>query len=544
MPEDVFGIVGSVLAGAFRVEAPVAEGGFGVVYRAHHTGFRAPVALKCLKIPEQLGPAQQRIFLGQFRAEAELMFRLSASISNIVRPLHVDAFVTTTGRFVPFIALEWLDGQTLDAIAAQRRGDRMAPLGLPELYELLSPVAGALDRAHHFNSEGGVLSIVHCDLKPENIIVARVAGEQIVKVLDFGIAKARSVASQAAGRVSGAPPETGPFTPAYGAPEQWLPKRYGQTGPWTDVWGLALSMVEVLAGHLVIDGDRGAMMATVLDPERRPTPREEGVQVSPAVEAVFARALALDPADRYARVGEFWRELGRALAERVSEPRPGPVPEVVIPDLDVRPSSNHMRSSARVSAVPSAELELEFDLPAASAPLELDAEQLADARRSVPARGYPTPERVALATPAPPSLPVLPAAAASSEPRVELGSDPRVARSVPAARLASPRPAAPSLAPPELRTPAPTARVSEDPAAEPPLPGAARGRLGALLGRQLWPALTLLSASVLVTVADQLYAAEQGRVFTLGPLRAVWLSGLLMMAGLLALVYRFFPRAR
>jgi hypothetical protein len=88
------------------------------------------------------------------------------------------------------------------------------------------------------------------------------------------------------------------------------------------------------------------------------------------------------------------------------------------------------------------------------------------------------------------------------------------------------------------------ARNSEDPAAESTAATGVGGRLDALLGRRIWPALSLLSASVLVTVADQLYAADQGRVFTLGPLRAVWLSGLLMMAGLLALVYRFFPRAR
>ncbi|HEY6557137.1 MAG TPA: serine/threonine-protein kinase [Polyangiaceae bacterium] len=548
MPEDVFGIVGSVLAGAFRVEAPVAEGGFGVVYRAYHTGFRAPVALKCLKIPEQLGPAQQRIFLGQFRAEAELLFRLSASISNIVRPLHVDAFVSTAGRFVPFIALEWLDGQTLDAIAAERREHTQALL-LPELFELLTPVAQALDRAHRFQGADGEVSIVHCDLKPENIIVARVAGEQIVKVLDFGIAKARSVASQAAGRVSGAPLEPGPFTPAYGAPEQWLPKRFGETGPWTDVWGLALSMVEALSGHLVIDGDRSAMMATVLDPERRPTPRQEGVEVSAAVEAVFLRALALDPKDRFARVTEFWRELALALQSR-SERAARPAPEAVIPDLEVRPSGSHVRSSVRVSAPPAEAMELEFDLPSAAVALELDAEQLADARRSIPGlSGYPSPERVPLASPAPPApSPTSPAAPervsseprvqVSSEPRVQVSSEPRIARSVPVgARLASPRPAA-SLAGPELASPLPAPQASRAPAG-PAVVQRGLTRLQALFGQHTWPALALLGASVLVTLADQRYAAENSRVFTLGPLRAVWLAGLLMVAGLVALVYRF-----
>ena len=551
MPEDVFGIVGSVVAGAFKVEAPVAEGGFGVVYRAHHTGFRALVALKCLKIPEQLAPAQQRIFLGQFRAEAELMFRLSASISNIVRPLHVDAFVSTAGRFVPFIALEWLDGQTLGAIVLERRSEHQKPFGLAELVELLTPVARALDRAHHFKSADGVLSIVHCDLKPENIIVARVAGEEVVKVLDFGIAKAKSVASEAAGRVSGGSLETGPFTPAYGAPEQWLPKRFGQTGPWTDVWGLALSMVEVLAGRLIIDGDRAAMMATVIDPERRPTPRQEGVPVSEAVEAVFARALALDPRQRYPRVGDFWSDLQQALQggapARVRSSRPAPL----IPDLDVSVPPTGAGSAARISAAPPQEMELEFDLPAAGIPLELDAEQLADARRSYPAHSdLPSSGRVRLAESRQSAAPTASAPArAPSEPRVELVNERAPApppSPPPPARLPSPRPAmhaAVTVGTPELE------RVSRRPA--PAGSNGARGiswserlaPLETLFRERVWPGVALLVASVLVTLADQMYAAEQGHVFTLGPLRAVWLAGLLMLAGVAALAYRFFPRS-
>ena len=124
MAEDVFGIVGSVIAGAYQVESVEAEGGFGVVYRAHHSGFRAPVALKCLKIPQQLGAAHQAEFLEQFRAEAELLFRLSASIPTVVRPLHVDAVTMPDGTFMPFMALEWLEGDTLEAIVEQPQSGR------------------------------------------------------------------------------------------------------------------------------------------------------------------------------------------------------------------------------------------------------------------------------------------------------------------------------------------------------------------------------------------------------------------------------------
>src|SRR4051812_14104738 len=114
MADDVFGIVGTVIAGAYHVESVVAEGGFGVMYRAHHGGFRAPVALKLLKVPPQ-SLEQQREFLELFHAEAELLFRLSASLPSVVRPLHVDA-LSTGGRLVPYLVLEWLEGQTLEAL--------------------------------------------------------------------------------------------------------------------------------------------------------------------------------------------------------------------------------------------------------------------------------------------------------------------------------------------------------------------------------------------------------------------------------------------
>ncbi len=312
MAEDVFGIVGSVIAGAYHVEAVVAEGGFGVVYRAHHGGFRAPVALKLLKVPPQ-SSEQQSEFLELFRAEAELSFRLAASIPTVVRPLHVDAMTSYDGRFVPYLVLEWLEGMTLDELIRQRERDGAMPLALKRLVQMLTPVARALERAHNFSGPEGRVSIVHRDLKPENIFIAEVAGEQVVKVLDFGIAKMKSAASQVAGRVSqgGAVPTA--FTPAYGAPEQWVPKQLGQTGPWTDVWGLALCLVEALSGKPAIDGEPQEMMAIALDPRRRPTPRTLGVYLPEAAEAVFARALALDPRERQSDAGAFWNELLESL---------------------------------------------------------------------------------------------------------------------------------------------------------------------------------------------------------------------------------------
>jgi serine/threonine protein kinase len=371
MTDDVFGIVGSVIAGAYHVESVVAEGGFGVVYRAYQGGSRAPVALKLLKVPQQ-SFEQRAEFLELFRAEAELVFRLSASVSTLVRPLHVDAFQASDGRFVPYIVMEWLEGLTLDALIKQRNRAGQPPVALRKLVRLLTPVARALERAQNFTALEGAISVVHRDLKPEHIFIAQVAGEEVVKILDFGIGKVQSVASQVTGRMSQDTNGTMTFTPAYGAPEQWAPRDYGQTGPWTDVWGLALCIVETLAARPLIEGDPAAMMGITLDPARRPTPRSEGVEVSDAVEAVFARALALDPRARQRDAGLFWNELTAALqapeGERAriaardvrSEDSRGP--RIELAERSSRPPMSAPRVSSANPAVESAlDMDLEFD---------------------------------------------------------------------------------------------------------------------------------------------------------------------------------------
>src|SRR5687768_1076238 len=341
MAEDVFGIVGSLQAAVFRVERVVAEGGFGVVYRAHHEGFKAAVALKCLKIPGQFTPEQRQAFLQKFQEEGEVLFRLSALIPSVVRPLHVGTLETSNHPFVPFIALEWLDGESLDSVIERRRRAGKPPLDLGRVTRMMGPVARALECAHKFPGPSGAqLSILHRDLKPENLFLAKVHGQETLKILDFGIGKVRSAATQMVGRVSAEQGGLAAFTPAYGAPEQWLPKRYGQTGPWTDVWGFALCAVEALTAKAPFDGDAPAVMGACINEAERPTPLTLGVKLPDRAEAAFRKALAVDPVDRFHDIGAFWDEIEAASGHATprltmrsamgdsapppSEPAPGP----------------------------------------------------------------------------------------------------------------------------------------------------------------------------------------------------------------------------
>jgi serine/threonine-protein kinase len=319
MHSDPFGWVGHTVAGKFRVEAIVAEGGFGVVYRALHVGFDARVALKCLKLPARLQGAERDRFLEAFLAEGRLLHQLSRATAGIVQALDVGAAVSPSGVWTPYLALEWLEGVPLDAELAARARRGLPGRSLPEAVALLDSAARALALAH---DQG----VAHRDLKPGNLFVAEIGGKRVCKVLDFGIAKVVADLSNLARALQ----ETGgaiqAFTPQYGAPEQF-DRKYGATGPWTDVFAFALVVVEVMTGRPALDGaDTTQLFVSSMRPDRRPTPRASGVTVSDATEAIFVRALAVDPGARPASMGAFWAVLvEEAVRAPVTAGAAGPV---------------------------------------------------------------------------------------------------------------------------------------------------------------------------------------------------------------------------
>ncbi|MET0791967.1 MAG: hypothetical protein ABW061_10645 [Polyangiaceae bacterium] len=563
MAEDVFGIVGTLIAGAYHVEGVVAEGGFGVVYRARTGDAGDPVALKLLQVP-RLNTEQQAEFSNLLRAEAERLLRLSANLSAVVRPLRVEAFRTSDGRFVPFLVLEWLDGQAFAALIRQRNEAGLSAVPLRKLVRLLTPVARALEHAHHFNDHEGARSIVHGDLKPGNLFVAQVAGEEAVKVLGFGTSAVKGALS----RMSQGRNGVTTFTLAYGAPEQWAPQQYGPIGPWTDVWGLALCLVELIAARPLIAGDPATMMGIALDSQRRPTPRSEGVDVADAVEAVFARALALEPRARQRDVGSFWNELVAALQGPEIEPRP-------------RPSGSPPRVRPSPAAQRALALDLEFDPLSAPAPAPVHASSVSGSHY-VPDLEL-APRRASGAQvlqPAPVSQPMaldLDDASQDSGPALDLdlpADEPVLRRTVSSQRLPAVRepsssgpisgvmstrssnPALESSASQPLRAvrasvPPEAARHSPPPrtpsmASIPPPSSDAGAPLDAgfvvkveldlpeerSLLRRLRAAMASLLGAVLVALVDPIYAAATGEVLKILGLRLSLLAGALLLLAL------------
>ncbi|MFO0551516.1 MAG: bifunctional serine/threonine-protein kinase/formylglycine-generating enzyme family protein [Polyangiaceae bacterium] len=318
---DPLGLTGTVIQGRYAVGAAVGEGGAAIVYRGEHVSAGVPVAIKFLVVMAQASEADRPLIMEEFVREGRLVAELSTRTSAIVQPRDLGVLERPGEPPLPYLVLEWLEGRTLDEMLVAETNARKPPRPLVEAVQMLEPIAGALAIAHEQN-------VAHRDVKPENLFVvadpaglpgspstSAAAGVRI-KLLDFGIAKVMQR------RISGLH-QTGTlptaFTPHYGAPEQFS-RTYGETGPWTDVFAMALVILEVMqGGRRAFEGDDYMELARQsCDEDRRPTPRTLKHVVSDEVEAVFERALAVQPSHRYPDMGLFWAALLGALDPRAA----------------------------------------------------------------------------------------------------------------------------------------------------------------------------------------------------------------------------------
>ncbi len=308
---DPFELVGTIIAGKYEVVEVVARTALSVVYRAIHRVWQRPVAIKAFTAPT-LSEAARRQLLASFVEEGRLLMNLSERCAAICQARDVSSLTTARGEWVPYTVLEWLDGECLEVVMLRERAEGVRPRTLAEVLELLNPIAEALAIAH----ERG---IVHRDVKPGNVFILRAGnGSLPSKLLDFGVAKvvrgAGLPAATTSGPVTVTPTATESFTPSYAAPEQFS-SAFGTTGPWTDVYALALILVELLTGREALEGaEFGSLALQSCNPEVRPTARALGAVVSDEVEAVLACALAVQPEERFENARALWNALRTAVA--------------------------------------------------------------------------------------------------------------------------------------------------------------------------------------------------------------------------------------
>ncbi len=260
------------------------------VFRAEDTTTGQQVAVKILQ------PWVDRQLATRFEREVE--FLASFSHPNVVRCLGTGH--TEGGR--PYLAMELLQGQTLGDIVAQD-----GPVQPEELSEYLTQAASALDAAH---KQG----IIHRDINPYNIMLSeRPGGRTVVKLLDFGLAKALEQANPKAGELTGAGTTLG--TAAYMSPEQ---ARGNPVDARSDVYSLGATLYEALTGELPYAGR--SEIQTILAHANQPVPDfPAGWWENPraaGVEAVVKAALAKSPEDRPQSAGELASRFRDAVAGR------------------------------------------------------------------------------------------------------------------------------------------------------------------------------------------------------------------------------------
>ncbi|MBL8683860.1 MAG: protein kinase [Myxococcales bacterium] len=255
---------GTVLdGGRFRLDARVAEGGFGVVYRATDLQRSQRVAIKVLTLAGE--------------SEAQRFVREGSLLARVDHPGVVRGVaVGTTDARAPWLAMEWLEGRDLRALLDQR-----SAISARESIELVRSVAGALDAVH-------AAGIVHRDIKPGNIFLRD--GDLARPVLvDFGIAAC-----------SDEPAITRPGvmigTPSYMAPEQIMAR--GDLDQRADLFSLGCVWFETLAGRAPFVAEQVVAVLAKVMLSDAPSLASLGVSVSSALESVLARLLARDSASR------------------------------------------------------------------------------------------------------------------------------------------------------------------------------------------------------------------------------------------------------
>jgi serine/threonine-protein kinase len=275
---------GEVIAHRYRIVAPIAVGGMGIVLRAEHVHLRRPFAVKLLS-RELLDNAEA---VQRFEREAQLVSNLRHP--NIVEI--VDLGRTDDGQL--FLVMELCEGTDLRTLVRAE-----GPLPLPRTRELARQITRALEHAH-------ARGVVHRDLKSANIVLSRDAdGRDLFKVLDFGISKAPETQLQAltlAGSILGTP-EYMPPEQATGAPVDGR----------TDQYSFAIVLYEAITGAVPFQGSLTEVLGAQL---RSPPPPllAKRPDLPLGVEAAVLRALSKDPDQRFPTVGAFWECFDRGFS--------------------------------------------------------------------------------------------------------------------------------------------------------------------------------------------------------------------------------------
>ncbi|MGH7297202.1 MAG: protein kinase domain-containing protein, partial [Polyangiaceae bacterium] len=287
-------LIGSTIAGRYLIEDVIGEGGMATVYRARHKLVDRACAVKVMNPALASDPTTRE----RFRREAK-------SAQTLAHPNVIEIFDQgETPEGTTYIVMELLDGKTLADLT------EAGAVPLPRALPIMIQIARGIARAHD-------LGVVHRDLKPENIFIVRrqIDGTDIVKILDFGIAKSRGDSRLTnAGELFG--------TPQYLAPERITG---GEAGPSVDLYALGVIFFEMATGKLPFEANDPTTFLIKHMKEKPPPPRALDPRLPEKLDTLIVQLLEKDPKARPVDAHRIEQELV-VLARSLGIPTP-PEPE-------------------------------------------------------------------------------------------------------------------------------------------------------------------------------------------------------------------------
>lgn len=286
-------VPGTVIAGRYRLERLLASGGMGAVWVARHTTLGTDLAIKFMHgDPTELTAARSR-----FEREAR-------TASSIRHPNVVTVQDYGIEGQTPYMAMELLHGENLDDFLLRKKR-----ITLDELEPIISQVSRGLRKAHE-------TGIVHRDLKPSNVFIAQDDGREIVKILDFGIAK--EIDTQLGQHTK--------TTELMGSPHYMSPEQLRSTKKSdfrSDLWSLAVIIYKALTGVNPFPGDTLAEVMVQVFSGKWTPPSTLVPGLSATVDAFFQRAFARKPDERFQSIHDMHNAFVAVVA---GKPLPPPAP--------------------------------------------------------------------------------------------------------------------------------------------------------------------------------------------------------------------------
>ncbi|MFC9999868.1 Stk1 family PASTA domain-containing Ser/Thr kinase [Nocardia sp. NPDC127526] len=300
-------MIGQMLEGRYRIDAPIARGGMSMVFRGVDTRLDRPVAIKVMD-PKF---AADRQFLTRFELEAR-------AVAKLKHPSLVAVYDQGIDGDHPFLIMELVEGGTLRELLRER-----GPMPPHAVRAVAEPVLEAVGVAH-------AAGLVHRDIKPENVLISD-SGE--VKIADFGLVRAVASANITSDSVILG-------TAAYLSPEQVTS---GNADARSDVYSAGVLIFEMLTGRTPFTGDTSISVALQRVEKDVPAPSRFIAGVPPEFDELVAHATAREPAHRYANATEMAGELRRIARELQLPGYRVPAPQ---------DSAEHLSAKYRVGPTP------------------------------------------------------------------------------------------------------------------------------------------------------------------------------------------------